>query len=272
MRAIAFVVIPLSVLGTMAALGGCNRRLSEEDIRRIVRDEVQEQLRERKRQRAAQRPGPMPPTAGMGSRPVTPNAPDDVSPAGRVERLRRRVQTLEKLVARFADTPGVSKERVTMMKRQLRDMRERLARAEGKTPSQKSSAAAPPPSEVLSRKDWADALAVGIRKLGPQRWEVDRRILTSLQKSPAIAGDDVTLQPHQVGGKVRGLKLGRVHPKGLFAALGLKKGDVIERLNGSVLTGLKQAQATFLGLAKARLVPVVLRRAGQRIIHVYTIK
>lgn len=268
----AFAVIGLSLLVTTAPLGGCKKGLSEEDIRRLVRDEVQEQLRERKRRQAAQRPGPVPPKTGQPSRPTTPAASDTDTESGRVDRLRRRVQTLEKLVARFSETPGVSKDRVQVMKRQLRKMRERLAQAEGKAPSLTPSPADPPVGVTLTRKDWRDALTAGIRKLGPQRWQVDRRILTSLQKSPSLADDDATLVPHKEGGKVRGLKLGRVHPKGLFAALGLKKGDLIERLNNSVLTDIKQACAAYVGLSKVHLVTVLVRRAGRRIIHVYTIK
>lgn len=269
-KLLVFVPIGLLALLTMAATGSCEKGLSKKQIRRIVRDEVQEQLRERKRRQAPRTPAMAPPTTAARARPEDPPSTD--SKQRRLERLRRRIQTLEALVARFGKSPGVAKDRVAMMKRQLARMRERLARAEGGQPQLNTPPATPPVTSAQTRKDWLDAVAAGIRPLGNQRWQIDRRLLASVLKSPGFASADAKSRLHLVGGKARGFKLIKVRPKGLFWALGLKAGDVIERVNNTPLTDSNKVLTLYKSLSKARLVPVILRRGGRRIVHVYTIK
>lgn len=266
------VPLGLFVLLTLVATGSCSKGMSKEEIRRLVRDEVQEQLRERKRRQAPRPPAGSPLTPTPRTRPASAQSADPTQ--RRVERLRRRIQTLDALVARFSKSPGVDKKRVAMMKKQLATMRERLTRLEGGKPETQPPLSRPTPLGTgrLTRKDWFDALAAGIRPLGKQRWEIDRRILLAILKNPDNASKDAKIMPHLVGGKTRGFKLGGLRPKGLFTALGLKAGDAIERVNNTQLTSPKQAQSIFAGLSKARLVTVLVRRSGSRIVHVYTIK
>jgi hypothetical protein len=262
--------VPIGILALMiaAATGGCKKGLSDEEIRRIVRDEVQEQLRERKR-RQAPRAGTQTPTSTADK--PRPRGPSVSAGAKRPqERLRRRIETLDALVKRFEKTPGVTKARVAMMKKQLSQMRERLARAEGgQSPLTTPTS---PENTRQSRKDWLDALAAGIRALGEQRWEIDRRILDSVLKDPGFANTDAFLVPHRVNDKPQGFRLKYVRPKGFYSALGLKTGDVVERVNNTLITGPKDVTAFYTGLSKTRLATLVLRRSGRRTIHVYTIK
>jgi hypothetical protein len=270
------VLVPIGLLALLiaAAPGGCRKGLSDKEIRRIVRDEVQEQLRERKRRQAPRGAATAPMTTADPARATSPTSAHPKQ--RRAERLRRRIQTLESLVKRFSKSPGVSPKRVTMMKQQLARMRERLARELREPPTLTTPTPTPTPGPPVTggqtRKVWEDALAVGIRLLGKQRWEIDRRILASVLKDPGFARTDAAILPHLVGGKPRGLKLKRVSPKGIFADLGLKTGDVIARVNNTLLTDPNKALALYASLSKARLVTVVLRRGGRRILHVYTVK
>ncbi len=262
--------IGLWALLVLAAAGGCKKSLSDEEIRRIVRDEVQEQLRERKRRQAPRPPAQDPATTAPEPRPSGPSV--NAQNQRPLERLRRRIQTLEALVERFDKSPGVRKARVTMMKKQLVRMREQLARAEGGKSPLTSPASTPSGTTDQTRKDWLDALAAGIRPLGKQRWEIDRRILASILKDPGFANKDAFLVPHRVNEKPQGFRLKYVRPKGFYSSLGLTTGDVIERVNNTLLTGPKDLTAFYSGLSKARLATLVLRRNGSRIVHVYTVK
>jgi hypothetical protein len=262
--------IGLWALLIVAAAGGCKKSLSDEEIRRIVRDEVQEQLRERKRRQASRPPAKDPATTATEPRPNGPSV--NAQNQRPVARLRRRIQTMEALVERFDKSPDVSKARVTMMKKQLARMREQLARAEGGQSPLTSPTSPPPGTTDQTRKEWLDALAAGIRPLGKQRWEIDRRILTSILKDPGFANKDAFLVPHQVNEKPQGFRLKYVRPKGFYSALGLKTGDIIERVNDTPLTGPKDLTAFYSGLSKARLATLVLRRNGSRFVHVYTLK
>jgi len=265
-----FLLIGLLATLNSAAMGGCKKGLSKKQIRRLVRDEVQEQLRERKGRQAPRNPAMAPTTDAARARPDGPAAADHKQ--RRPERLRRRIQTLEKLVARFSMSPGVAKDRVAMMKKQLARMRDRLARLEGGHPAPTPPIPSPPVTSGQLRKDWIDAVGAGIRPLGKQRWEIDRRLLSSVQKNPAFAIADAESRLHRVAGKARGFKLVKVRAQGLFFALGLQAGDVVERVNNTPLTSPDMVQTLYKGLSKARLVTVVLRRGGRRIVHVYTIK
>lgn len=265
-----FVPIVLSALLSPALNGGCNKGLTDKEIRRIVRDEVQEQLRERKRRQAPGAPDKASPTTVSPGRPVATSSTDPKQ--RRVQRLRRRIQTLEALVTRFAMSPGVAKDRVALMKKQLADMRERLALLESGEQAPAPPNPTPPVTSVQSRKDWTDAVAAGIRPLGAQRWQIDRRLLASVLKSPTLASADAKTRIHLLGGKPRGYKLLVVRPKGVHAALGLRIGDIIERINDSPITDANKMLTLTQKLPKARLVTVILRRGGHRMVHVYTIK
>lgn len=266
-RPSVFIVIGLAVLLTAATTGSCKKGLSEKEIRRIVRDEVQEQLRVRKSRKSPRPAGFIPQRRTTASDPGASTTADPKT--RRTERLLRRIQTMERLVAQFSKTPSVSPDRLKIMKKQLAKMREQLARAEGKA----SSPTTPEPVNApQSQKDWQDALSAGVKKLGKQRWQVDRRILSSVMTGNSRAGKDAAIGPHRVGGKPRGFKLLRIRPKGLFDVLGFKSGDVVERVNNSPIDTPSQALTLYTKLSKIRLLTIVLRRAGQRIVHVYTLK
>ncbi len=177
-------------------------------------------------------------------------------------------------MARFSKGPGQSKGRVQILKKQLAKMREQLARAEGKAAPIEPTPPGPDLTTKPSRKDWQDGLKAGIRKMGNHRWEVDRRLLNAVMANPGQAEKDARVLPLLVGGKSRGFQLKKVRPKGIYAALGFKTFDVVERVNNVAIADPSKALDLFrkLKLKTTRLVTVVLMRVGQRLVHVYTIK
>ena len=119
----------MAIVG-MTALPGCQKRMDEKRVRRIVREELRHELdaRERARRKAARDPeAERLLTPPMGRLTAPPRRPPD-TPDRAAERLRRRIATLEKLLARFRKIPDVKRERILLMEKQLAKMRRRLAK------------------------------------------------------------------------------------------------------------------------------------------------
>lgn len=122
------------------------------------------------------------------------------------------------------------------------------------------------------RNKWRDAVNRGVRKLGPNKYEIDRSLIQSFISNMAMAGRDAAIYPHTKNGKPDGFRLGRVRPGGIFAKLGMRSGDVLNSVNNMSITSLDKALEMFTKLQGANHMTVGLTRYGRPRTLDYTIK
>jgi hypothetical protein len=122
------------------------------------------------------------------------------------------------------------------------------------------------------KNKWRDAVKRGVRKLGPNKYEIDRSLVQSFISNMAMAGRDAAIYPHTKNGKPDGFRLGRVRPGGIFAKLGMRSGDVLNSVNNMSVTSLDKALEMFTKLQGANHMTVGLTRYGKPRTLDYTIK
>lgn len=119
---------------------------------------------------------------------------------------------------------------------------------------------------------WRDAVNRGVRKVGPNKYEIDRSLVQSFISNTAMAGRDAAIYPHTKNGKPDGFRLGRVRPGGIFAKLGMRSGDVLNSVNNMNITSLDKALEMFTKLQGANHMTIGLTRYGRPRTLDYSIK
>jgi type II secretion system protein C len=103
----------------------------------------------------------------------------------------------------------------------------------------------------------------GIRQVGELAYRVaPARAKQLLRLEGILTGARVV--PVFEQGKVAGFRLAQVRPDGPCAAIGLRPGDVLQRLNGQVVDSLEKALAAHESLKSAREVTIDIVRGGIR--------
>jgi|GEM_PF-4633369 len=90
----------------------------------------------------------------------------------------------------------------------------------------------PLPRARGKRALWLTMMKAGIRKLGPNRYEVERAVVTMFLRYPARGARIV---PSVRLGKPNGIKLHAIRPSSFYAKIGLRNGDTIHAINGHLL-------------------------------------
>ncbi len=137
---------------------------------------------------------------------------------------------------------------------------------------------APPPGlapvarPAVERQQSAASFRDGIRQLGERRYEVQRRTLEAWLGNLRELAGEVRVVPETRDGKTAGVRLDHMPPRGSFAAIGLRNGDVIRAVNGLELDSPERALDAYLKLRLASHISLAADRAGQRIDIEYDIR
>ncbi len=132
--------------------------------------------------------------------------------------------------------------------------------------------AAPAPAPAAARDPLAAELDRGIKKTGPNSFEVQHSTLDSLLGNMGALARAARIVPEVKDGKSAGFRLFSVKADGPFAKIGLQNGDVITAINGLEMTSPDQALAVYTKLKTANHLSVGLERNGQKITEDYTIR
>lgn len=116
------------------------------------------------------------------------------------------------------------------------------------------------------------AIARAVRRKGGHRYEVDAAAFKEAVGGAAELASDVRVTPNATAGRISGLRVTSARVGGAFRALGLRRGDVIERVNGRPATGTwalnsLQQQATTPGQST-----VSVRRRGRPVTLTWAVK
>lgn len=107
-----------------------------------------------------------------------------------------------------------------------------------------------------------------IRQVGPNKYEVDRSVITDFMKNMATASSGARVMPDPNGG----FRVTFVRSFSIFYKLGIRSGDVITSVNNIQLDSIDQTFALYTKLKDANHLTVSLNRGGQTINMDYSIR
>jgi general secretion pathway protein C len=138
---------------------------------------------------------------------------------------------------------------------------------------------APPPNAPVvaapaagPKDPFAEALDKGIKKTGPNSYEVQHSTLDSLLGNMAALSKAARIVPETKDGKSVGFRLLSIKSDGPFGKIGLQNGDVISAINGLEMTTPDAALAVYTKLKTANHLSVGLERNGQKVTMDYNIR
>lgn len=107
-----------------------------------------------------------------------------------------------------------------------------------------------------------------IRQVGPNKYEVDRSVITDFMKNMATASSGARVMPDPNGG----FRVTFVRSFSIFYKLGIRSGDVITSVNNIQLDSIDQTFALYTKLKDANHLTVSVNRGGQTINMDYSIR
>jgi general secretion pathway protein C len=111
-----------------------------------------------------------------------------------------------------------------------------------------------------------------IRQVERNQYEIDRSEFEASTNNLAELMTQARVVPNLNAGKVDGYKIFAIKPDSLYAKIGLKNGDVIEKVNGMEITGPEQALELFQQLKTERYFQIDLLRRGRKETLTYTVR
>ncbi|QEM68939.1 general secretion pathway protein GspC [Geobacter sp. FeAm09] len=110
------------------------------------------------------------------------------------------------------------------------------------------SPTAQPPAPPSGTSQASSQGGTGVTNTGGGNFVIDQRALNAALDNPAQAMGDARLLPNQKDGKVEGFRASEVKPNGVFAMIGVKNGDVLQRLNDFPIDSPDKALQSFIAL------------------------
>ena len=119
----------------------------------------------------------------------------------------------------------------------------------------------PPPAPPVGPR-WP--VGLGILKLGPTRFLVDRRLLDVVVDEQAVIMRQPRVVPDIEPGKVVGFRLFGVRPESLLGHLGIENGDRVQSVNGIDLGTQDEALEMYARLRSSDKLLVAVNRRGSK--------
>ncbi len=111
-----------------------------------------------------------------------------------------------------------------------------------------------------------------VRKKSMYQYEIDRNMLESQLNDLTELGRQARIVPNYRNGQYQGFKLIGVRPGSLYRALGIRSGDVIQRVNGQDIDSPNKAMMLFEELRTNKQIGLDIERRGQKRTLQYDIK
>jgi general secretion pathway protein C len=131
---------------------------------------------------------------------------------------------------------------------------------------------APAAAPAAPADPFAAELDKGIKKTGPNSFEVQHSTLDALLGNMGALSRAARIVPETRDGKSIGFRLFSIKPDGPFGKIGLQNGDVISAINGLEMTSPDKALEVYTKLKTANHLSVGLERNGQKITEDYNIR
>jgi general secretion pathway protein C len=133
------------------------------------------------------------------------------------------------------------------------------------------SGSSPPPSGG-SAKAVDPSIANGIKRTGPNTFDIDRGVVDKILENQADLMRQARIVPEQENGKVVGIRLFGVRSDTLLGTLGMENGDRLQTINGFEMGSPEKALEAYARLRTADKLTISLNRKGQNLNLDYNIK
>lgn len=140
------------------------------------------------------------------------------------------------------------------------------------TPTATAAAAAEKPAEQTAVPPGQPVPGTLATKVGADSYVIDQRALNAALDNIGKAMTDARLLPSMKDGKVEGFRASEVKPQGVFGMIGIKNGDVIQRINDFPIDSPEKAMQSFMSLRGQSRIKLDLIRDGQPITFTYDIR
>ncbi|HOA12513.1 MAG TPA: type II secretion system protein GspC [Myxococcota bacterium] len=117
-----------------------------------------------------------------------------------------------------------------------------------------------------------DPFAAGIRKKGPNDYQIDKNMLEEQLQDLTKLGMQARIVPNYEAGKYAGFRLVGIRPNSLYKAIGLQSGDLLRRINGEEIDTPNKAIQLFEQLRNSNQIAVDVVRRGKKITMNYSIQ
>lgn len=118
----------------------------------------------------------------------------------------------------------------------------------------------------------APGAAGTVRQTGDNRWVIPRAAAQSVRDNLGEQLRSALMQPRMVDGRTDGFIVQRITPGTLLAQMGLRRGDVIKRVNAMTIDSPEKALQILQQLREARQLNVDLERDGKPLTFAYAIE
>lgn len=112
----------------------------------------------------------------------------------------------------------------------------------------------------------------GVTSTGAGTFVIDQRALNAALDNIGQAMTDARLLPSQKDGKVEGFKASEVKSSGVFAMIGIKNGDIVQRLNDFPIDSPDKALQSFIALKGQNRLKLDMIRDGRPVTFTYDIR
>jgi general secretion pathway protein C len=129
-----------------------------------------------------------------------------------------------------------------------------------------------PPAAAAGQSHPAGQPGLAVAAAGAGSYVIDQRALNAALDNIGQAMSDARLLPSQKDGKVEGFRASEVKPNGVFAMVGIKNGDVLQRLNDFPIDSPDKALQSFIGLKGQNRLKLDLIRDGRPVTFNYDIR
>jgi general secretion pathway protein C len=117
-----------------------------------------------------------------------------------------------------------------------------------------------------------EAIAKGIRKVGPGKYEIQRSALNKVLANTTLLARSARIVPSVRNGKPNGFKLYAIRPGSLYGLLGMSNGDTINAINGHPINTPDKALEIYTKLRRASHIAISFTRRGKSNTSDYTIR
>lgn len=139
-----------------------------------------------------------------------------------------------------------------------------------------ATAPAPPsePAAVVEKpaEESKGGLGDGISQLGENRFAIESTEIDKAMSNLEQLARDARVVPHYQNGDVVGFKVFRIKAGSVYSKLGLKNGDIIERVNGQQINSTERALALYQALRSEKEFQLDLSRRNQPLTLSYEVK
>lgn len=122
------------------------------------------------------------------------------------------------------------------------------------------------------RRGRGDKYDKGIKKIGPNKYEVDRKLVNEFLQNAATAGRGAKIVPNMKNGKSNGFRLYAIRPYSIFSKLGIRNGDVINAVNNQDITSPDKALELYTKIRGASHLTISVTRRNKPVTMHYTIR